>query len=197
MAVTATPPRRRRPEIRPEQILDAAERVLAGRGLAATTMAAVASEAGLSKGAVYLYFRSKRDLLSAVRARYLQRFADALGTRGGGGAADELHQFVLGLFEFSAAHRELHHALFHEAGVSEMDTLTTATAAFSALVHRGTASGTFEVADLDLTVSFLLHGLHGALLGALHSSVTGVAAVAADVELLMARALGLRRPATS
>src|SRR5215210_7257384 len=58
----ARQPRRRPPDVRREQILDAAERVLVERGLATTTMADVAGAAAVAKGTVYLYFESKAGL---------------------------------------------------------------------------------------------------------------------------------------
>ncbi|MDF2743659.1 MAG: TetR/AcrR family transcriptional regulator, partial [Actinomycetia bacterium] len=78
-AAPARPPRRQPPDVRREQILDAAERVLVGRGLAATTMADVAEAAAVAKGTVYLYFESRAELLAGLRARYFERFAALLG----------------------------------------------------------------------------------------------------------------------
>lgn len=47
-------------------ILDAAERVFAARGYAATTVKDVAQEAGVATGTVYLYFPSKEELFLAL-----------------------------------------------------------------------------------------------------------------------------------
>jgi len=57
---------RRRPEERPAQILDAALILFAEQGFAATRMDDVAAKAGLSKGALYLYFPDKVSLLTAI-----------------------------------------------------------------------------------------------------------------------------------
>src|SRR6476620_12318205 len=48
------------------QILQAAWKCFARKGFHATSMADVIGEAGLSAGAVYLYFRSKDDIIVAV-----------------------------------------------------------------------------------------------------------------------------------
>src|SRR5512132_2839109 len=71
-------PRRQPADVRREQILDAAARVLVERGLAATTMAEVAEAASVAKGTVYLYFESKAELLAGLRARYFEGFAAML-----------------------------------------------------------------------------------------------------------------------
>ena len=47
-------------------ILGAAEKVFDAHGYAAATMAAVAAQAGIAKGSIYNYFRSKHDLFTQV-----------------------------------------------------------------------------------------------------------------------------------
>jgi AcrR family transcriptional regulator len=75
-AMTATQPTprprrwRRRPDERPQQILDAAFRVFGKRGLHQATLDDVAREAGITKGTIYLYFPSKAGLFAAmIKAR--------------------------------------------------------------------------------------------------------------------------------
>lgn len=48
------------------QILTAAERVFDQHGYAAATVGAVATEAGIAKGSIYNYFKSKEELFKAV-----------------------------------------------------------------------------------------------------------------------------------
>jgi AcrR family transcriptional regulator len=58
--------RSRRPEDRPAEILAAALDLFAEKGFTATRMEDVASCAGLSKAAIYLYFKDKMALLEAL-----------------------------------------------------------------------------------------------------------------------------------
>jgi AcrR family transcriptional regulator len=51
------------------RILDAADRLHLQAGVAATTMADVAAEAGCSRATLYLYFPNKEALRTAMRAR--------------------------------------------------------------------------------------------------------------------------------
>lgn len=51
------------------ELVDAAERLFTGQGFHATTVAAVAAEAGYTTGAVYSNFASKEDLFFAVYER--------------------------------------------------------------------------------------------------------------------------------
>ena len=52
-----------------EHLLDAAERVFRDRGVTRTSLAEVAAEAGVTRGAVYWHFRDKADLFSAMCQR--------------------------------------------------------------------------------------------------------------------------------
>lgn len=60
---------RRRPEARPDEILDAALELFLAQGFHRTTVEQIARAAQLSKGAIYLYFPSKPDLLVALVRR--------------------------------------------------------------------------------------------------------------------------------
>ena len=53
-------------EFRRREILDAARSVFARTGFARGIMDAIAKEAGIAKGTVYLYFRSKKEIYRAV-----------------------------------------------------------------------------------------------------------------------------------
>lgn len=57
---------RRRAAERPREIADAALAAFATRGFAATRLADIAKEAGVSKAALYLYYPTKTDLFRAV-----------------------------------------------------------------------------------------------------------------------------------
>jgi AcrR family transcriptional regulator len=57
---------RRRSDARPEEIRAAALSSFAEHGFAATRLDDVAAQAGITKGTLYLYFRSKEELFKAV-----------------------------------------------------------------------------------------------------------------------------------
>lgn len=67
------PKRSRRPEARPDEILDAALKVFTEKGFAAARVDDVAAAAGVSKGAIYLYFPSKETLFEALVRRFAER----------------------------------------------------------------------------------------------------------------------------
>ena len=65
------PPRQRRKDARPLELLEAALELFVEKGFAATRTEEVAQRAGVSKGTLYLYYPSKEELLKAVIAHYL------------------------------------------------------------------------------------------------------------------------------
>ena len=60
---------RRRKADRPGEIIEAAIMVFAEKGFAAAKLDEIARQAGVSKGALYLYFETKEDIFRAVVAR--------------------------------------------------------------------------------------------------------------------------------
>ncbi|MEO5805214.1 TetR/AcrR family transcriptional regulator [Devosia sp.] len=68
--MTDTAPKfRRRAEARPDEVLDAALELFIAQGFANTRVDQIAKRAGLSKGAVYLYFPSKEAIIEALVRR--------------------------------------------------------------------------------------------------------------------------------
>jgi AcrR family transcriptional regulator len=61
-----SPKWRRRPEYRPQQIIDAALTVFGECGLAHARLQDIATRAGVSKGTIYIYFPNKEELFREV-----------------------------------------------------------------------------------------------------------------------------------
>ena len=74
----AEPRFQRRKEDRPAEITEAALAAFAEKGYAATRVDEVAKRAGVSKGLLYLYFKTKEDLFKAVIRSFLSPRIDAL-----------------------------------------------------------------------------------------------------------------------
>lgn len=85
--------RERRPEERPQEILDAAIAVFQEKGFRGTRLEDVAKKAGVTRGAIYHYFEGKPDLLvQAIRSRVRWSFrgVEATAAREGGPASARL-----------------------------------------------------------------------------------------------------------
>ena len=68
-------------ELREKVILDQAEKQLIEIGPDAMTVETIATAAGLTRGALYFYFRSKNDVLAALVQRIVVELSGAVATR--------------------------------------------------------------------------------------------------------------------
>ena len=69
------------------RLVDAASLVVRRDGARALTLDAVAAEAGVSKGGLLYHFKTKRDLLDAMLAGWLEEFAGEIEAASDGGFA--------------------------------------------------------------------------------------------------------------
>ncbi len=68
----------RKPDDRPGQILDAAEKVFGKFGYDAASLEQIAKEAGISKGTIYLYFKNKKTVFIEMMKRRLSDVIESL-----------------------------------------------------------------------------------------------------------------------
>lgn len=94
---------------RRQEILDAAVRVFARKGFAASRIDDIAAEAGIGKGSVYLYFDSRDAILEAAFAQYAADSEALLrqAVEGEGPALDRLAALVRAAISLVAASRDL------------------------------------------------------------------------------------------
>ena len=173
-------PRKRRPEARPAEILEAALDLFTERGFNATRLEDVASRAGLSKAAIYLYFKDKTSLLMALVQATAGANIDLAGSmiaQHQGPVAPLLQQlleFMAGridqsrmpdLMKLVIAESRAH----PEIGRFYLDNVIgQALPLFQSLIERGIASGEFRPVDPRLTVKCIVGPL---VLAALWKSV--------------------------
>ncbi|MEI5032071.1 TetR/AcrR family transcriptional regulator [Streptomyces sp. S1A(2023)] len=69
-------PRTKPAEERRADLLDSAERVFVERGVDAARIDEIAEGAGIAIGTFYLYFSSKREIMLAVQARFIDRLVE-------------------------------------------------------------------------------------------------------------------------
>jgi TetR/AcrR family fatty acid metabolism transcriptional regulator len=78
-----------------ERILSAAERIFARHGFFAAKVSDVAKEAGVADGTIYLYFKSKDDLLISLFERRMLELTEALqAATAGKPPREQLHAFI-------------------------------------------------------------------------------------------------------
>jgi AcrR family transcriptional regulator len=170
--------RERDKQRRRADIIEAAERVFFSGGIAAATMDDVAEAAEVSKGTLYLYFKSKEDLHHAVVLRgmaILQRmFEEAVDSRKRG--LEKIEAIGQAYFQFSRDYPDYFNALLQfesssaeacaESGYAEECARQSnrTFAICTAAVQAGVDDGTIR-ADVDPThIAVTLYGLSTGLL---------------------------------
>jgi AcrR family transcriptional regulator len=162
----------RRPEERPQEILEAALRVFAERGYRTTRLEDVGEAAGVTKGTIYHYFANKEELLLRAIDHYHEQ---AFGQLNGmmreltGPASERIRELVRRWFgavssERMAVRSLLLQGVAHEAPEAYRRWLATGPAAstrlLAALVEEGQAGGEFRRdADAAVAARVLLCGL--------------------------------------
>jgi AcrR family transcriptional regulator len=161
----------RRPEARPQELLEAALRVFATRGYRNTRLEEVAAEAGVTKGALYHYFENKEELLLRAiqhyQARAFGRMEEAMRGEQGPASA-RLRRMVESAFSGNDDARRdvllLLNGLAHAAPDVYREWLATgpmqAWRLITAIIEDGKKSGEFRAdADSEVAARLLVSGL--------------------------------------
>jgi AcrR family transcriptional regulator len=171
--------RQREREERRHRILDAAERVFYARGLEQATMDEVARAAQLGKGTLYLYFRTKEELLLAIAVRrqdaMLERFQRE--ERAASSGIDLVRRLLLTYAERMATPREHLRLVLgrwasgvafgaqSDAGAQAHANVERLLGTMCRAIERGQADGTIRRAHDPRRLTMKLHaGVNGALL---------------------------------
>jgi AcrR family transcriptional regulator len=100
-AKSAPPKWRRRPEDRPQQIIEAALAVFGECGLANARLQDIADRAGVSKGTIYLYFPNKEELFrEMIRQTAVAVIESGEKTVGHGTPTDQLRSAMRAYWNF-------------------------------------------------------------------------------------------------
>ena len=187
---TSTEARYLPPEVRRQQILDAAARLARTDGLDETSIAKVAEVAGVAKGSIYLHFRSRQELVAALQAQVWEQMIETprlVAADDSLSCAKRLDAVVEHWMRYESENHELYHAVFHAVATEDDEPWAAARVVLGELIAEGVAAGEFELADLDreVLVEFLLH----AYVGPCYYHADADRAIS-DVQQLFRRAVG-------
>ncbi|NDU99813.1 TetR/AcrR family transcriptional regulator [Pseudoroseicyclus tamaricis] len=158
----------RRPDARPDEILDAALTLFLEDGFQGTRVSDIAARAGISKGAVYLYFPSKEALLLAIVRRRIEPVIDrilVIMTEARGDPRPTLQEIVRVMVEdlYGDDSVRVPLLLMREAPmspkVSEIyhdQIVTRAIPALRELLRRGMEQGYIRKVDPQLTINSIV-----------------------------------------
>jgi len=105
-------------EFRRAEIIDAARSVFARRGFARSIMDEIAQEAGIAKGTVYIYFKSKTEIYRAVFDHDMKALKKSTLDRidGASSLRDKINAFTLVRLENAEARKEFFRIMDAEQG---------------------------------------------------------------------------------
>jgi len=173
-AASGAPGRRRRPDERPSQILEAALDVFGEHGLAAARLDDIAKRAGLAKGTIYLYFPNKDELFRAViRSTLVAELERAESRLTAGTPEEQLDGFMHGYWQFmcSPTFERVHRLVTSEipkfpdlARFYGTEVIARGHRLVSGIIHDGIAAGVYRDCDPTATARmimgmFFIHGL--------------------------------------
>jgi TetR/AcrR family fatty acid metabolism transcriptional regulator len=164
-------------EFRINTIQEAALRVISRLGLEGASMQAVAAEAGIAKGTIYLYFASREDMIARTAtwavSQLTQRLESLLAESNRVPFAQRLRQIVETKFEFFHVHREVFR-LYKEVCLSDKSRSEACNRnrkhydqylqSLSALLRRAMKRGEVSRADPDRLALFIAEGVHAVII---------------------------------
>lgn len=171
---TAKPARRRLPEERPQQILDAAFTVFGEHGLQAARLEDIAQAAGVAKGTIYLYFPNKealfQEMIHSTMVARLEEAAAQLATDAAPTVAEQLRNYVAGWWEYLCSDRfqTVYPLLIGElkrfpelADFYGREVVLRSRALVTGIIERGIARGEFRPHDPEVSARLLASMLVG------------------------------------
>ncbi|MCR4426123.1 MAG: TetR/AcrR family transcriptional regulator [Firmicutes bacterium] len=147
-------------------ILDAAQRVFADRGFHNATVDLIADHAGVAKGTIYLYFKSKHELLAALIEDRVSRLINLIrrSAEEGPSALERLRAIVRVHFVFYENNQEFMALLYGQLGhmATELEErVTRVTEELTAIIESSFACGIDEGVFRPGDTRLLTFGLQG------------------------------------
>jgi AcrR family transcriptional regulator len=163
-------PRTKPAEIRREELMDAARDLFLEKGFAATSVDEIVRVADVAKGTFYVYFKTKDEVLEALKVRFIETFCrrveEAVEKRAMDDWPGRLDAWVEAGVNGYLDQFRLHDLVFHEIRPSDrrMKYDMPPLALLADLLDRGVAAGSFlPLPDTRLAAVMLFYALHGAV----------------------------------
>ena len=152
------------PEVRKNEIIDAAEKLFAAKGFEKATVHAILASAGIAKGTFYYYFKSKEEVLNAIIKRRIDAGLERAQAIASSPQLSPVQKIAAAIMaqkpqnpveaEFLPVLHEQANALFHQKVLT--DCVTRLTPVLSAITEEGIKQGDFSTAYPKESVEILL-----------------------------------------
>ncbi|MBB6558241.1 AcrR family transcriptional regulator [Acidovorax soli] len=170
MRSTATgQPRTKPAEIRREELMDAAQALFLGKGFTETSVDEIVKGAGVAKGTYYVYFKTKDDVLAALRERFVARFLERLQTAADGHPPSDwiarFDRWIDAAVNTYLDERALHDLVFHQMRPTH-DRLHQANPVvrdLEGLIAQGAQAGAWTADNAHLVAVMVFSAVHGAI----------------------------------
>lgn len=150
---------------RKEEITEAAEQVFFSRGFDKATMDDIAEKAELSKGTLYLYFKSKEDLHVAVarKAIVLLRAFTLKAAELEGSALEKLQRMGWACVEFSKSHPDHMKSIMTLEGLEPGSTSYTSSEVQNLIYNESTVGTVIQVVEQGVAEKMIRSDIPGLL----------------------------------
>lgn len=194
----AAPPRTKPPEIRREELMDAAETLFIEKGVSGTSIDDIVAAAGVAKGTFYHHFASKDAMLVALQERFVAGFCThvqaALDACAAGDWAGRLRAWVLASVEGYFDRLALHDVVFHDFRIQDRGQMNRNAVVdqLEGLLAAGHQARAWSVDSPRLVAIMLFHAMHGACDEAMVDEAVDLGHIADVLHGFCRRAVGLR-----
>lgn len=191
-------PRTKPAEVRREELMDAAQALFLAKGFDAASVDEIVKAADVAKGTFYFHFKTKEDVLQALRRRFVESFharlIDAVDAKAPDDWVGRLDAWIGAGVNGYLDEFALHDLVFHEFRPSNRrrDRDNPIVAHLTSLIASGKKAGAWNVRDARLTAVMLSNALHAAVDDEIVAPVkSSRARLVADVRAFCRRALRL------
>ncbi len=166
----------KQPDVRRRDLIDAAIKVFAQKGVNRTTVADITAVAGVAKGTFYLYFESKEHLLGALKELMVSEILDHATSIYARVGRDDwetlLDATVENMTDFFIDHQDMMQVMVQEGVTPETNELfaeleTKVDAMFATAIQLGIDSGAFHATDAQMTGRLIHAAFEGTLKNAI------------------------------
>jgi AcrR family transcriptional regulator len=162
-------PRTKPAAVRRAELMDAAQALLLEKGFALTSVDEIVRAADVAKGTFYLHFRTKDEVLLALRERYVAIFSGrlqtALSVPGTDNPGERLDAWIAAAVDGYLDQVALHDLVFHEFRPSSrrLQHDNPVISQLSTFLLDGARQGAWMVEDARLAAVMMFHCVHGAV----------------------------------
>ncbi|MDR6666990.1 TetR/AcrR family transcriptional regulator [Rhizobium sp. 1399] len=160
-------PRTKPAEERRDDLMVAAERLFLDKGVEHTTIEEITQGAAVSKGAFYLHFSSKADVIEALRTRFVQKLLNGIveevGKQDTGDWNGKLTAWARACAMGYLNAARLHNLVFAASPPPSREGLTSNILidSLQQLLAAGSREGAWSLKEPAFTAIFLFNALHG------------------------------------